>query len=131
MTTGLFVRAGAVTLGVAAQQLVDARGGTDGFVGGELQHGRAARLHLAGDLGLQTLAVLAEGFDDLGVALLAGHRIEVHDATVHFGVDVDGRDRHQRQTIVVDLGELVGDDLAVSFAQSRGAFAATTCIGPE
>jgi hypothetical protein len=34
MTTRLFVRAGAVTLGVAAQQLVDARGGTRNGVQG-------------------------------------------------------------------------------------------------
>ena len=48
-------------------------------------------LDLAADRRLQPHAGAAEGLEDLGVAGLAGQRVEVDDGPVEVGVDVDRR----------------------------------------
>ncbi len=61
----------------------------------------------------------AERVDDLGVAFLAGQRVEVDVGPVELVVDLDARDRHERQPVVVDAHQLLGDDLAQRLTDPR------------
>jgi hypothetical protein len=65
--------------------------------------------------------VIAERLEDLGVTLLVGERVEEHDGTVQFRVDVDPGDRDEREALVVDPHEFVGDDLLQGRAHPRAA----------
>ena len=62
----------------------------------------------------------------VGVTVLALQRVEVHDRPVELVVDVDGRDRDERQALVVDAHELLGDDLAQRLVEAGGAGIAMT-----
>ena len=48
-------------------------------------------------------------------------RVEVHDGPVELVVDVDVGDRDERQALVVDADELLGDDLAQGLVQPGAA----------
>ena len=81
----------------------------DDLVGAELQHRRLAGVDLAADRRLQPdPAVPPKRLEDLGVAGLAGQRVEVDDGPVQVGVDVDRGDADQLQALVVDALELLG-----------------------
>ena len=67
------------------------------------------------------LRCAVEDLDDLGVTVLAVERVEVHDRPVELVVDVDGGDRDELQSLVVDADQLLGDHLAQGLVESSGA----------
>ena len=118
---------------IGAQDVLDALGGADDVVGPEVEDRRLLRPHLAVDRRLDAPPVLLEDLADRRVAVLAVERVEVDDGPVHLVVDVDGGDGHERQPLVVDLDELLGDHLAQGLAEAgaagvaRPTGAAATC----
>jgi len=113
---------------VFAQHGINAFGGAQRFVRLELQDGRATRLDLHGNLVLQPFAIFAERLDDLRIAFDALQRVEVHGAVVHLGVDIDARDRDHRQSVIIEFGELLCNDLAERLAETSGAFGTATIL---
>ena len=71
------------------EELLDALGRADHVVGPELEDRRLLGPDLAGDRRLQAHPVLAEGVDDVAVAVLTGERVEEDDRPVELRVDVD------------------------------------------
>ena len=109
------------TFTIGTKNLVDSLGGTQNVVGTEFEHRGLLRPHLLADRRLDATTVFVENIENRLVTCLAGKGIEKDDATVELGVDVDRGDGDEFQALVVDLGELVGDDLAEQLIQARFA----------
>ena len=109
------------TFAIGAENLVDSFGGTQNVVGAEFEHRGLLRPHLLADRRLDATTVFVENLENRLVTCLAGQGIEKDNASVELGVNVDRGDGDEFQALVVDLGELVGDDLAEQLIQARFA----------
>ena len=107
---------------VSADDLLDPLRGPDHVVWAEDQHGRLLGADLVVDRRLDAAAVLLEHLEQRGVAVLALEVVEVDDRPVELVVDVDRRDRDERQPLVVDLDQLLGDHLAQRLAEPGTAW---------
>ena len=78
-------------------------------------------MHLTINGCLQSSTMLTHCLKHSFVAFFSKHGVEVHNGPVHLGVDINGRYRHQIETLVVDLDQLFGNDLSQDLRQTGRA----------
>lgn len=78
-------------------------------------------MHLAIDGCLQAGAMLVHGLDDAFVAFFSEHGIEIHDCSIHFGVNVNRGDGDELKPFIFNTDEVLGDDFAQNFRQTSRA----------
>src|SRR5688572_11187583 len=100
-----------------AEELLDAGALLDRLVDDEAELGGAAQAGLTADGRLQADAVVLERL--LGLVLGLAERGELHPGAAEVAVDVDERDRHQLEALVLDLLELLGEDLAAELVDAQ------------
>ncbi len=78
-------------------------------------------MHLSVDGRLHSSAVFIQCFNDTFVTFFTEHGVEKDNGAVHFRININCSDGDKIEAFIVNSGELVCDDFAQYFRQSRGA----------